>query len=81
MATVKTDSLILVVVLRKGYTADVSATLRFVSIGTFFRPATRLRFLRQGLGPAYSLLAPASIRREVSLCPACLVALFPVAEE
>jgi hypothetical protein len=30
MATVKTDSLILVVVLRKGYTADVSATLRFV---------------------------------------------------
>jgi len=30
MATVKTDSLILVVVLRKGYTADVSAALRFV---------------------------------------------------
>jgi hypothetical protein len=30
MATVKTDSLILVVVLKKGYTADVSATLGFV---------------------------------------------------
>ena len=54
MATVKTDSLILVVVLRERYTADVSVTLRFVSIGTFLRPARRLRFLRQGLGPAYS---------------------------
>lgn len=78
MATVKTDSLILVVVLRERYTADVSVTLRFVSIGTFLRPARRLRFLT---GVGTRLFAPASIRREVSLCPACLVALFPVAEE
>jgi hypothetical protein len=36
MPTVKSDSLILVVVLRTGYTADVSALY-----GTFLRPATK----------------------------------------
>jgi hypothetical protein len=55
MATVKTDSLILVVVvvLRKGYTAEVSATMRFVLFGNFFEASNEVALLRQGLGPAY----------------------------
>jgi hypothetical protein len=54
MATVKTDSLILVVVvLRKGYTAEVSATMRFVLYGNFFEASNEVALLRQGLGPAY----------------------------
>jgi hypothetical protein len=49
MATVKTDSLILVVVLRQneGYTADVSSYL-----GLFLDASSEVLW-RQGFGPAY----------------------------
>lgn len=82
MATVKSDSLILVVVLRKGYTADVSA-LYFMEL---FEASNEVLALRQGCGPAcfYPHRLGLTLEQRLALpCLACArrVVLFPVIEE
>jgi hypothetical protein len=52
-----------------------------VLYGNFFEASNEVALLRQGLGPAYSHPHRLGVKSAFAQCPACLVALFPVAEE
>jgi hypothetical protein len=52
-----------------------------VLYGNFFEASNEVALPRQGLGPAYSHPHRLGVKSAFAQCPACLVALFPVAEE
>ena len=51
-----------------------------VLYGNFFEASNEVALPRQGLGPAYSHPRRLGVKSVFAQCPACLVALFPVAE-